>query len=63
MAATSQPLLQGGIRTRDWFSDKLVRGGDDAGGTGGFSECMKIMVKSEGRHRATSLQESCFMDY
>lgn len=25
MAATSQPLLQGGIRTRDWFSDKLGR--------------------------------------
>lgn len=23
MAATSQRLLQGGIRTRDWFSDKL----------------------------------------
>lgn len=23
MAATSQRLLQGGMRTRDWFSDKL----------------------------------------
>lgn len=30
MAATSQPLLQGGMRTRDWFSDKL--GGRRGGG-------------------------------
>lgn len=27
MAATSQPLLQGGMRSRDWFSDKLGGGG------------------------------------
>lgn len=27
MAPTSQPLLQGGMRTRDWFSDKLGEGG------------------------------------
>lgn len=31
MAPTSQPLLQGGMRTRDWFSDKL-------GGEGGREE-------------------------
>lgn len=27
MAPTSQQLLQGGMRTRDWFSDKLGGGG------------------------------------
>lgn len=30
MAATSQTLLQGGMRSSDWFSDKLWgRRGDD----------------------------------
>lgn len=27
MAPSSQILTQGGIRTRDWFSDKLLGGG------------------------------------
>lgn len=30
MAPTSQRLLQGGMRTRDWFSDKL-EGGREGG--------------------------------
>lgn len=32
MAPASQQLLQGGMRRRDWFSDKLEGGKDGEGG-------------------------------
>lgn len=31
MAPSSQTFSQGGIRSRDWFSDRLDRGGDTDG--------------------------------